>query len=179
MADQPKHVVPTRIIPPGEHLPPAVLEPGDWPPPRPPRPPRPAAPPPEPPPPAAPREVVHRVVVEMVQPEEESSRWSFAWLRNWLRPWQSFIAAALAVIPSPAYDGHSLSTAWAAVLNEARTDGLSTAYLLAALALAAALFLDIRTGRFLARTFLVVALIGGTGALGLYDPITWLTGVRP
>lgn len=139
----------------------------------------PPAPEPEPPAPAAPLEVVHRVEVDVVPPPAKQSRWSFAWLRRHLRPWQSLIAAALAVIPQPSYGGHSLATAWSSVLDEARGDSLSTAYLLAAGLLAVALFLDIRKGRWWARTLLVTALVGGTGALGWYDPITWLTGVRP
>lgn len=182
MADQRKEITPTRVIPAGEHLPPATLDPANWGPPRPPRPPFSDAPPhvPTPEPPPAPVEVHHYTVIEHVPaPEQEPSRWSFAWMRRHLRPWQSLIAAAVAVIPSPSYGGNSLSTAWAGVLDEARTDSLSTAYLLASVVLGVALFLDIRTGRFLARTLLVIALVGGTGALGWYDPITWLTGVRP
>ncbi|MDJ1137951.1 hypothetical protein, partial [Streptomyces iconiensis] len=156
--------------------PPPPPPPPAAPPPMPPSPPAvPAAPPPPPPP--APVEVHHTVhVVLTPEPEPEAPRWRFGWLRAWLRPWQTLIAAAIALMPSPAY-GHSLTSAWSAVLHEERTNGLGMPYALAGGLLAIALLLD-RRRTWWARTLLVVALVGGTGALGWYDPVTWLTGVR-
>lgn len=185
-----KAVTPTRVIPAGQTMPrpPARPEPQTAPPPPPPAPPsKPPAPPPDPPswdwgPPPTPGPVevhhTHTVEVVLVPAEEEPPpRWDFGWLRAWLRPWQTLIAAAIALIPSPAY-GHSLTTAWAAVLNGERDNGLGTPYLLAGSLLGLALLLDLKRRAWWCRTLLVVALVGGTGALGWYDPITWITGVH-
>lgn len=186
---RPRPITPTRVIPAGQTMPrpPVHPEPAAPPPPTPP-PPSPPSPPasrePEPwwekPPSPAPVEVHHTHTVEVTlvaQPEPEVPRWQFGWLRAWLRPWQTLIAAAIALLPSPAY-GHSLTSAWAAVLQEEREHGLGTPYALAVALLALAALLDRRHPAWWTRTLLVVAVLGGTGALGWYDPVTWLTGVR-
>ncbi|MFI6639964.1 hypothetical protein [Streptomyces sp. NPDC050504] len=175
MADQP--ITPTRIIPPGAPLP-IPVQPAA--PPAPPPPPRPPAPPrwaPPPPPPPGPVEV--HVTVDLVypQPEPEPVR-DWSWLWRWARPAQTLGAVVLALVPIT--PGGSLVAVWSATLAECRTEAsIGGAYALAAVALGAALIIDGRTGRWWARTLLVTAMIGGTGAMALYDPITWLTGVRP
>lgn len=176
MADQPKPITPTRILRPGEHLPPAVLEPGAWPPPRPPAPP----PTPEPEPPApAPAEVVHRVVVEVArEPEEEPSRWSLAWLWRHVRPWQIILALVGALVPIP-WTGYSIATTWAYTVGEAREMHMGVGYGLAFGAFALAALRFVRTRRVLPLFFLVVGFVGLFGAFDLFDPVTWLTGVRP
>lgn len=182
MTDQPKPVVPTRVIPPGEHLPPAVLEPGDWLPPRPPRPPGPPVPPPAPEPepePPAPREVVHRVVVDFAPPERpEPRRWSLSWLREYVRPWQLLLAVVGAVVPIP-WTGYSIATTWAYTVSEAREMHMGFGYGLAFGTFLLACTRFVRTRRLLPLFALVVTFVGLFGALHWFDPITWLTGVRP
>ncbi|WP_229820223.1 hypothetical protein [Streptomyces abikoensis] len=146
-------------------------------------PPPPPAPPPVPPmgwapPPAAPVEV--RVVVDFdaPEPEPEAEQRDFGWLWKWLRPWRTAIATAVVVIPFPAY-GHSFTSAWAATLHDARAESLSAAYLVALAAAGGAFLVDLRRPAWWTRPALVIAVIGGTGALGWYDPVTLITGVRP
>ncbi|MCQ6250895.1 hypothetical protein [Streptomyces malaysiensis] len=173
---------PSRIIPPGAPLPAPAA------PPQPPLgpdfvPPWRAAPPPPPPPPAAPPpaaiEIHHvhtHVVVPAAEPEQEREpRWER--LIAWLRPRQTILGLAAAVVPMPG-TGNSLATAWAAALNDARDTGsISGAYVLAGVALGVALLINRRRHTWWSRALLVTALIGGTGALGWYDPVTLLTGV--
>ncbi|MBP8532375.1 hypothetical protein [Streptomyces sp. MK37H] len=180
MSDDP--IIPARVYPAGTPLPPAAGAP-----PQPPLgpdfiPPWRAAPPPPPakvPPPAA-IEVhhVHTHIVVAPEPELEGpSIWER--LADWIRPRQTIIGLAAAVVPYPAY-GHSLATAWAATLSDARDTGsIGAAYALAGVALTIALLINRRRHTWWARALLATAVIGGTGALGWYDPITLLTGVRP
>lgn len=192
MTDQP--ITPTRIIPAGEPIPapPMPYAPHDavdlppWRTPAPP--PRAAAPPPPPPadPPIRtaaadpdPAPLAVRVTVDLVYPEAEPARrWNWAWLTSRLRPWSSLVAAVLVL--APWLGGHSITGGWSALLNECRdTYSISGAYVLAGTALGLALLGErIRPG-LATRAALIVALVGGTGALGWYDPITALTGVRP
>ncbi|GCD46132.1 hypothetical protein [Streptomyces paromomycinus] len=189
---QPRPVTPTRVIPAGQPwppiarpLPPGPPGPGAVPPwrtaPAAPPPPPPVVPPrtqpwPDPPPPG-PVEV--RVTVDLVRPPEpEPSRWRWDWLTARLRPWASLISAV--VVLGPWFGGHSIAGAWSATLHEARTEaGLLPAYLLAIGAGALVFFADDRRPRWWTRGALIVGLVGGTGAMGWYDPVTLLTGVRP
>ncbi|MEU7044956.1 hypothetical protein AB0A77_28410 [Streptomyces varsoviensis] len=82
------------------------------------------------------------------------------------------------LIPVPAY-GLSLTGGWAATLRDARTDSLGAAYVLAGVAAGVVYLLDRYQPSWWSRALLIVAVIGGTGALGWYDPVTLLTGVRP
>ena len=89
----------------------------------------------------------------------------------------------------PLPSGHSITGAWALTLNEARVSSILGAYVLAGTGLGLALAVDLvghrRTGiggivhRAVGRGLLIVTVIGGTGALSLYDPVTAITGVRP
>ncbi|MEU5608435.1 hypothetical protein AB0H03_06705 [Streptomyces sparsogenes] len=177
-------VIPTRIIPADTPLPAAPAAP-----PLPPRPPGPGDIPPwripEPPaapPPAAPIEVhhvhTHILIPAAPEPEPEQPRFDWARLVAWLRPRQTLIGLVAAAIPMP-HTGYSLATAWAASLNDARADSISGAYVLAGVALAVTALIDHRRTAWWSRTLLAAAVVGGTGALGWYDPITLLTGVRP
>lgn len=187
MPDQEQRpVVPTRIIPAGEHLPPEVLADALRPPPRPARPPAPPPPPPvddrawewQPPAPSGPIEV--RVTVDLAPSEQdEPSIWSRAW--DWatarVRPWALVLAIAGAVVPIP-YTGYSVGTTWASTVAAAREFSVPWGYALAGAAFALALTRFIRTGRLIPLFFLVVTFIGLFGAFDWFDPITLITGVR-
>ncbi|MEU3962905.1 hypothetical protein AB0F42_24385 [Streptomyces buecherae] len=198
----PDPIQPTRVIPAGEWpplgptpLPPRAPGPADVPPWRAPAAPPAAPPPPVPPaagrpwpwpePPAGSGPLHIHVTVDLVPPapEPEPPRRNWAWLWRWLRPRQSLIGITLALLPSPAYEHYSLTTAWATCLNDLRANGapgdLGTAYLMAGAAVGFAVLIDHRRQTWWARCLLVVTLIGGTGALGWYDPVTVVTGVRP
>ncbi|MFE9372267.1 hypothetical protein ACFYM2_21205 [Streptomyces sp. NPDC006711] len=167
----PTPIEPTRIIPSGVHIPIPVA---DAPPPPPPPPPPPWYSLPDPPPPA-PLEV--RVTVDLVQPvpEPEPSR-DWSWLWAWLRPVQTIATAGIAALPLLPH-GYSLIAAWAEVLHKCRTEeSTGGAYTLACVALGVAFLLD-RSRRWWARTLLVTAIVGATGAMSLFDPVTAVTGV--
>ncbi|MET7933473.1 hypothetical protein [Streptomyces sp. NPDC005322] len=177
-------IVPARVYPAGTPLPPAAGAP-----PQPPLGPdfippwRAAAPPPPPaaaPPPAAIE--IHHVHTHTVAPADEPEpepRFNWARLTAWARPRQTTLGLTAAVIPMP-HTGHSLATGWSTALNDARNTGsISGAYVLAGAALTIAVLIDRRRHAWWSRTLLAATVIGGTGALGWYDPITLLTGVRP
>ncbi|MFI0768611.1 hypothetical protein ACWDHW_13215 [Streptomyces melanosporofaciens] len=176
-------IIPARVYPAGTPLPPAAGSPPQPPPPLGPDfvPPWRAAPPPPPPaaPPPAAIEIhhVHTHIVVASEPEQEHEpRWER--LIAWIRPRQTILGLAAAVIPMPG-TGNSLATSWAAALNDARDTGsIGGAYVLAGVALGIALLINRRRHTWWGRALLVTALIGGTGALGWYDPVTLLTGVR-
>ncbi|MFD8407193.1 hypothetical protein ACFV1G_21210 [Streptomyces anulatus] len=183
----PDPIIPTRIIPGGAPLPSGPPPPGAVPPWR-----EPAAPPPPPPaappaaatpaPPPLPEPVVHVHVVLPYEPEPEPTRWQRLW--RWVttigRPWQICGALALALLPIPGV-GYSVATIWASVVTEARAEGGQDAgYALALTPLAIAVMRIVRGGGTLRRLLLLaVSLVGLMGAINLYDPITWLTGVDP
>lgn len=180
-------ITPARVYPAGTQLPPAAGSPPQPPPPLGPdfvppwRTPTPPPPPPAAPPPAA-IEVhhVHTHVLIPAAPETEPEQPRFDWARvvAWLRPRQTIIGLTVAAIPlTPT--GYSLATAWSAALADARADSISGAYVLAGVALAVTALIDRRRTAWWSRTLLAAAAVGGTGALGWYDPITFLTGVRP
>ncbi|MGW8326498.1 hypothetical protein ACWGLE_01180 [Streptomyces sp. NPDC055897] len=168
----PAPIEPTRIIPPGVHIPIPL----------------PAAPPPPPPPPRAPAWYAMpdppppapldvRVTVDLVYPapEPEPARdWSWLWER--LRPVQSVLTAGIAALPVLPY-GYSLITGWAEVLHRCRIEASTGgAYVLAGVGLGVALLLD-RSRRWWARMLLVTAVLGGSGAMDWFDPVTAVTGV--
>ncbi|MEV0963282.1 hypothetical protein AB0J25_11950 [Streptomyces sp. NPDC049910] len=182
MTDQP--ITPTRIIPAGAPLPARPPAPDEAPPWRAPAPPYPGAHPPPPPPrddrPPGPIEV--RVTVDLAVPyeEPEPSLWERfgAWLRQFGRPWQFCLVFAAAVLPIPGV-GYSLGTVWAYTVGEAREVGVAHAYVLALVPLYLAARAVRRTHSLRWLFALAVALIGVTGAVDWFDPITALTGVHP
>ncbi|MFG2670835.1 hypothetical protein [Streptomyces sp. NPDC048445] len=187
MTDRP--ITPTRIIPAGAPLPDRGPLPGEVPPwwettaaPAPPPPPVhppavPVAPPaPEPLPPQ-----VHVHVVIAGEPEPEPTRWQrlAAALRRIGRPWQICGALTLALLPIPG-TGYSVATGWAHAVSQARTEqGQGAGYVLALTPLVIALIRISHGGTLPRLLLLAVALVGVTGAIHAYDPVTWITGVRP
>lgn len=172
MADKPIH--PSRIIPAGVPLPARPPQPGETPPWRTPSPP-PTAPPPPPP---APIEVrhVHEVVLVVPEPEEKPPTLRE---RLWdkLVTWRMLAALLLALLPWA--DGNSPVGIWSRTVHQARTEaGISAAYIIASVAIAATWALDRRTGRVVPRFLFVTALLGAFGVLHWYDPIQMLTGVN-
>ncbi|WP_371624066.1 hypothetical protein OG245_15245 [Streptomyces sp. NBC_01116] len=189
----PEPITPTRIIPGGVPLPPGPPTPGavpPWrapapaaaapPPPPPPAPPAVAVPAPAPPPLPVPQVHVH--VVLPYEPEPEPTRWQrlWRWLTSIGRPWQICGALALALLPIPGV-GYSVATTWASLVTEARAEyGQANAYALALTPLAIAVMRIVRGGGTLRRLLLLaVSLVGLMGAIDLYDPVTWITGVQP
>jgi hypothetical protein len=177
----PDEIIPTRIIPAGAPLPARPPEPGDIPPwrnPPPPPPPviPPAAPWPPPPPPSGPIEV--RVTVDLVapaEPEPEPGPWARLW--DWLVTWRMISAILAALLPWAA--GQSPVGIWSHTVHQARTEaGIGAAYVIAAVALAAAWALDRHTGRWLPRVLLVTSSLGAFGVLHWWDPFLLLTGVH-
>jgi hypothetical protein len=116
------------------------------------------------------------------EPEPEPTRRErlWAWVRTIGRPWQISGALLLAVLPIPGTE-YSAATGWAYAVSQARTDqGQGAAYTLALTPLAIAIIRIICGGGTLGRLLLLaVSLIGVTGAIHLYDPVAWITGVRP
>lgn len=183
----PRPVTPTRIIPAGAPLPARAPAPGETPPwrtPPPPPPPAvpeppPAAPAPEPRPRVATVRHVHVHEVLLVAPEpapEEEPPGLLARAWDWLCDWRLATAVGAAVTPWMA--GHSPVSAWAHTLATCRTEASTgAAYVLAGAALAGTWALN-RTNRWVPRALFVTALIGSTGAMSWFDPITALTGVH-
>ncbi|WP_406420883.1 hypothetical protein [Streptomyces sp. NBC_00842] len=188
MTDRP--IIPTRIIPAGVPLPARGPQPGDIPPWRPQ--PAPTAAPPQPPAPAPaapepqpqPRPVQVYVTLQPApyyeEPEPARRQRLWAWLTTIGRPWQICGALALALFPIPGV-GYSVATIWASCVTEARdTWGQAGGYALALTPLTIAVIRITRSGGTLPRLLLLaVSLVGLTGAIHLYDPVTWITGVRP
>ncbi|MEU3700974.1 hypothetical protein AB0E82_01975 [Streptomyces anulatus] len=139
-----------------------------------------AVPAPKPPPLPVPQVHVH--VVLPYEPEPEPTRWQrlWGWLTSIGRPWQICGALALALLPIPGV-GYSVATIWASLVTEARAQGGQDAgYALALTPLAIAVMRIVRGGGTLRRLLLLaVSLVGLMGAIDLYDPITWITGVDP
>lgn len=187
MTDRP--ITPTRIIPAGAPLPARGPLPGELPPwwehPVAPAPPAPPVPPPAvhaaPAPPPLPVPQVHVHVVMPYDPEPEPTRWQhlWSWIRQIGRPWQ--ICGALALASLPVAHGHSVATLWASCVTEARDEGGQAAgYALALTPLTVAVIRIVRGGGTLPRLLLLaISVVGVTGAIHLYDPITWITGVHP
>ncbi|GGW15777.1 hypothetical protein GCM10018980_51610 [Streptomyces capoamus] len=172
-------VTPTRVIPAGAPLPARPPEPGEAPPWRTPPPPPPVATPPAPPapPPQQPAEMVVRHVHEMLPVVEE--RPPRLWERLWdtLVTWRMLVAILAALIPWAG--GRSPVGIWAHTVHQARAEAsIGAAYVIAAVAIAAAWGLDRHTGRALPRFLLVTALLGSLGVLDWVDALTLLTGVH-
>ncbi|MFD8687826.1 hypothetical protein [Streptomyces sp. NPDC059651] len=192
MTDRP--ITPTRIIPAGAPLPERPPLPGELPPwwerpvptAAPPGPPAPPPPPvvarPAPAPEPLPAPQVHVHVVMPYEPEPEPTRRERLWaaLRRIGRPWQISGALLLTVLPLPG-TGHSTATGWAHAVSQARAEqGQAAGYVLALTPLAIAVMRILTSGGTLGRLLLLaVSLVGLTGAIHLYDPVTWITGVRP
>jgi hypothetical protein len=180
-------IIPTRIIPAGAPLPDRGPLPGELPPwwkaPTPPPPPPPpvvTAPPAPAPPPPDPQIHVHVVIPYEEPPEPTRRERLWAWLRTIGRPWQVCGALTLALLPIPGV-GYSAATIWASCVHLTRTEwGQGTGYALA-LALTPLVIAVMRithSGGTLRRLLLLaVSLVGLTGAIDLYDPVTWITGV--
>ncbi|MFD9952456.1 hypothetical protein [[Kitasatospora] papulosa] len=197
MTDRP--IIPTRVIPAGAPLPDRGPLPGELPPwyaaapaaatapaaaqpPAPPTPPA-AAPAPAAPEPLAPQLHFHLVAPYYEEPEPTRRERLWAWVRTIGRPWQACGALVLALVPIPGLD-YSVATTWAYCVSAARDQwGQEHAYALALTPLGIAVISLVRNagprgglGRLL---LLAVSIVGLTGAMNLYDPITWITGVRP
>ena len=125
--------------------------------------------------PAAPKRVTKADPEPAPEQQQEREPRDWTWLTSWLRPWQTLTAGAAAVVP--AFNGYSLAAGWASILHDMRADTLPGAYTTAGVALVATFALDLRRGRLLTRTFLLTAVVGGTGVLDWFDPITFVTGV--
>ncbi|MEU1008182.1 hypothetical protein [Streptomyces sp. NPDC005890] len=170
--------MPTRVIPAGAPLPARAPEPGEAPPWRTPPPPPVVTPSPPPvPPPPPPAEVVVRHVHEVLPAAEE--RPPRLWERLWdaLATWRMLVALLAALVPWAG--GRSPVGIWAHTVHQARTEaGTGAAYVIAAVAIAAAWGLDRHTGRALPRFLLVTALLGSLGVLDWFDALTLLTGVH-
>lgn len=188
MTDRP--IIPTRVIPAGAPLPDRGPLPGERPPWH--LPPAPAAAqPPAPPAPApaapAPAPEPHPVQVYVTlqpapyyndEPTRRERLW--AWLRTIGRPWQVGGALILAFLPIPGLD-YSVATTWASCVTYARDEwGQQAGYAYALVPLAIAVMRITRSGGTLKRLLLLaISLTGLAGAIDLYDPVTWITGVRP
>ncbi|MFD3646363.1 hypothetical protein ACFWUT_23405 [Streptomyces cyaneofuscatus] len=187
-----KPIIPTRIIPGGASLPPGPPPAGAVPPWRapapapaapptpPPAPPAvPAAAPASPPPPPIPQVHVHLVAPYYEEPEPTRRERLRAWITSIGRPWQVCGALALAFLPIAG--GHSIATLWASCVTVARAEGGQDAgYALALTPLAIAVMRIVRGGGTLRRLLLLaISLTGLMGAIDLYDPVTWITGVHP
>ncbi|MGW9249734.1 hypothetical protein [Streptomyces badius] len=182
----PEPIIPTKIIPGGVPLPSGPPPPDAVPPwrePVTPPPPPPAAPPAvtTPTPPPLPEPVVHVHVVLPYEPEPEPNRRErlWQWLTSIGRPWQ--VVGALTLASLPLFDGHSIATLWASAVAEARAEGGQDAgYALALTPLAIAIIRIVQSGGTLRRLLLLaISLTGLAGAIHLYDPVTWITGVHP
>ncbi|NUK22054.1 hypothetical protein [Streptomyces lunaelactis] len=179
-----KPITPTRIIPAGAPLParppaPDELPPWRTPPSPPPSPPAVPPPAPDPGPPPGPIEI--RVTLVPAELPPEPSRWSrlWTWITGIAPAWKICAALALAVAPIPGV-GYSAATTWAYVVGEARSEfGVPYGYGLAGVPLLLAARTVTRSGSFRALLALAITLTGLTGALNWYDPVTWITGVRP
>lgn len=115
------------------------------------------------------------------EPEPEPTRWQrlTAALRWFGRPWQICGALVLALLPLPG-SGYSAATGWVHAVSQARAEqGQGAGYVLALTPLAIALIRLSRGGTLPRLLLLAIALVGVTGAIHAYDPITWITGVRP
>jgi hypothetical protein len=175
-----KPIHPTAIIPAGAPLPPGPPAPGAVPPWRTPPPPPPPAAPAAPPPPPSVVVVRHTHEVLVITPDPEPDPRPPLWARLWDRlvTWRNLVAILLTLLPW--LSGRSPVGIWAHTLHQARTEaGILPAYIIAIVALTAAWALDKHTGRALPRFLLITSLVGSVGALGWFDAITFLTGVRP
>jgi hypothetical protein len=104
----------------------------------------------------------------------------WAWLRTIGRPWQVGGALALALAPIPGLD-YSVATIWASCVTYSRAEwGQGAGYAHALTPLAIAIMRITASGGTLRRLLLLaVSIVGLAGAIDLYDPVTWITGVRP
>ncbi|MEU0627720.1 hypothetical protein [Streptomyces sp. NPDC005989] len=187
-------VTPSRIIPAGVPLPPRAPEPGEVPPwyadPAPPAPPAPPAAPPVAPPAPPPPPPVQQIVMPpgwfevhvTLQPPEPTPTWwqrLGAWAGQFGKPWQAAGALVLALFPIPKV-GHSIATTWASAVSEARDAwGQGAGY---ALALTPLTWVFLRLyycgGTIRRLAIFAVSVVGLAGAIHLYDPVTWITGVH-
>lgn len=170
-------IIPTRVIPAAE-LPPRPLAAGEAPPWRTP-PMTPAPPPPAPPAVVVEHRHVHEIVLVPAEPEPEPTRWDRVWarLRGLGQPWQLAAALVLAVAPIPR-SGYSAATTWVYVVGQVRADhGPGWGYALGLGALIWAGALMARRPGVLRLWLLAVTFVGMFGAVSLFDPITWITGV--
>lgn len=168
MSTPSRPIQPSRIIPAGQPLPAPAT------PPPPPAPPAPPAPPTAPPP--APLEV--RVIVDLAEPQQAEPEPEPWWSRLWDRivTWRMVCAILAALLPW--LNGRSPVGAWSHTVHQARTEaGVGAAYLIAGIALTAALVLDRRTNKVVPRFLLVTASLGALGVLNWWDPFLLLTGV--
>ncbi|RLV66336.1 hypothetical protein STAN_1857 [Streptomyces sp. CBMAI 2042] len=88
---------------------------------------------------------------------------------------------ALVLAFLPVLGGDSVATLWASAVTEARAEGgQAAAYALALTPLSIAVIRIVTGGGTLRRLLLLaISLTGLMGAIDLYDPVTWITGVHP
>ena len=147
----------------------------------------PAAHPPHPPHPSAhphfdpahPSTIEVRLTYEpfYLEPEPEPSLWDR--VRTFAPAWKIAAALAGAVVPIPGV-GYSLGSVWAYTVSEGRAEwGAALGYGLALVPvlLAGRAVAGTRSTR--ALLALAIALVGVTGAVHLFDPVTAVTGVHP
>ncbi|MFD0078210.1 hypothetical protein ACFVIY_37915 [Streptomyces sp. NPDC127166] len=112
-----------------------------------------------------------------IEPEPDPSLWDR--VRTFAPAWKIAAALAGAVVPIPGV-GYSLGSVWAYTVGEARAEwGAAYGYGLALVPLLLAGRAVSRTHSTRALFALAVALVGVTGAVHLFDPVTALTGVHP
>ncbi|MFW3473636.1 hypothetical protein [Streptomyces microflavus] len=123
---------------------------------------------------------VHLVAPYYEEPEPTRRARLWAWITSIGRPWQIAAALGLAFAPIPVV-GYSVATIWASGVTEARAEyGQANAYALALTPLAIAVMRIVQGGGTLRRLLLLaISLTGLMGAIDLYDPVTWITGVDP
>jgi hypothetical protein len=121
------------------------------------------------------------VLVTLQPPEPEPTWWQrlTAWAGRFGRPWQAAGALVLALFPIPGV-GYSVATIWASAVSGMRAEwGQGPGYALALTPLTwAFLRLYYHGGTIRRLTIFAVSVVGLAGAIHLYDPVTWLTGVH-
>ncbi|MEV8396670.1 hypothetical protein [Streptomyces niveus] len=122
---------------------------------------------------------VHVTFAPAAIPEPTWRERLWAWGER-IRPWQALAALVAAAFPIP-FTGHSTASTWASTVSEAREAlGTGHGYALAGIPLAVVIWRLVRKGGTFLRVFgLAVFVVGLTGAVSLYDPVTWITGVTP
>lgn len=122
----------------------------------------------------------------VIPPELTRRQRLWAWLRTYATPLQTLTGLTLAVAPILP-GGNSFAGTWLYTVGEARGFGAGWAYALGGGALALAGFGIARKrdqrregrGSSGARIFFfAVTFVGAFGAINLYDPVTWITGVH-